>query len=241
MRTWTFSSNGKSEGGALSYRKGGRIDAAFWDFLGTNIVVLKLDADGKEYPIKISTLSAGDQDYLSKLQGKSKVGARVMAMELSEQNSPKPQSGAPATNHVAQPTAAAANNAALDEQRIRSRLSGYEELSSGPQASMNHRRAYVYGRVGQISGSSRPGAIAFTVSRAGGGRVPCIAYKDHDTEMDADATIFSHTPMADEVSALSPKQEVAFVGHVVVLKSASTPIFHAQGGVFFSVEEIMKP
>lgn len=247
-RTWTFGASGKSEGGAMSYRKGGRIDAEFSDFLGTNVVMLKLNFDGKEYPINISALSAGDREFLIKLRGKPKLAARALAIEMSGPSQAKAEPAPTVARAPAENPGLKAKetdgSGGVEEWRIKSimsKLSGYEELSGPPQRSMNHKRAFVFGRPGHVGPSARPGALTFGVSRHGGGQVPCIAYKDHDTEVDSDGVVFGHTAIADEVESLPNREEVAFVGHVVVLRDSKTSLGQARGGIFFSVEEVMKP
>jgi hypothetical protein len=59
--------------------------------------------------------------------------------------------------------------------------------------------------------------------------------------MDVEGTIFSHVPVVAEVDSLSRQEGVAFVGEVVVLRDTKNLISKAVGGVFFSVEEIIRP
>jgi hypothetical protein len=70
IRTWTFVANGKIEmldGGAWSFRQGGRVEAEFIKLSkhnNTNIIILKM-ANAREGCVQLSCVSVHDQDYVA--------------------------------------------------------------------------------------------------------------------------------------------------------------------------------
>ena len=65
-RTWTFSEDGIMScppGRGWSFKKGGRVDAAFLGFEGTNVVLLA--EDGTRRVISPTSLSQKDREYLT--------------------------------------------------------------------------------------------------------------------------------------------------------------------------------
>jgi hypothetical protein len=83
-RTWTFAQDGKSDPqlGALSFRKGGRIDAQFVKMSGTNAVVLNMA--GQKYLIALTNFSAGDRAYVAQVKGMP-VDEAALAREAQNQ------------------------------------------------------------------------------------------------------------------------------------------------------------
>jgi hypothetical protein len=86
-RTWTFAQDGKmvnDSGAAWTFKKNGRIDAAFVRLNGTNAILLTLDATYRTVPLV--SLSAPDRSYLRKTGVVSEQEAALMAKAEAAQS-----------------------------------------------------------------------------------------------------------------------------------------------------------
>jgi S1-C subfamily serine protease len=87
-RTWTFINDGRMvspSGGGWSFKKGGRLDAAFVRVDGTNVIVVA-DTDGQYRVIPVSSLSEGDCAYLVKAKGVSESDAASIKQAVAAKN-----------------------------------------------------------------------------------------------------------------------------------------------------------
>ena len=88
QRTWTFIEDGRMSspsGGGWSFKKGGRLDAAFVRVEGTNVIVVA-DADGQYRVIPVSSLSEDDCAYLVKAKGVSESEAASIQQAVAAKN-----------------------------------------------------------------------------------------------------------------------------------------------------------
>src|SRR5437867_4514998 len=80
--TWTFNEDGKiifSSGSAMSFAKGGRIDAQFLRADGTNVFLLVENSQGQ---VPLASLSEADRAYVAKAKDTPIDQAKVGAAEL---------------------------------------------------------------------------------------------------------------------------------------------------------------
>ena len=85
-RTWTFSQNGRAESGAaLSFRKGGRMDADYIRVEGTNMVVLCMA--GQTYAIALTNFSEADRRFVDEVKGLPVDEASVVQAARANQQS----------------------------------------------------------------------------------------------------------------------------------------------------------
>jgi hypothetical protein len=86
-RTWTFIQDGKmvNDSGAIwSFKKNGRMDAAFVRADGTNVVLLVPDATCRTLPLL--SLSPADRSYVRRVGGVTDQEAEIMAQTVSAQS-----------------------------------------------------------------------------------------------------------------------------------------------------------
>jgi sugar (pentulose or hexulose) kinase len=86
-RTWTFTEDGKivtDSGEAWSFKKKGRIDAAFVRMNGTNVILLTPDAKFRAVPVR--SLSQSDRSYLEIAGGITQSEAANMAQAVAGQS-----------------------------------------------------------------------------------------------------------------------------------------------------------
>ena len=88
MRTWTFGEDGEMRspsGGTWSFKKNGRVDAAFMDLQGTNVVLIADDATRRILPVKY--LSESDRAYVEQASGTSEPEVAVIEQRAAIRNS----------------------------------------------------------------------------------------------------------------------------------------------------------
>jgi hypothetical protein len=86
-RTWTFIEDGVMQcptGGRWSFKKGGRVDAAFIGLKGTNVFVMAEDGTRRFFPV--TSLSEKDRAYLKTASGMSELQAADVQRRATAQS-----------------------------------------------------------------------------------------------------------------------------------------------------------
>jgi hypothetical protein len=135
LRTWTFSEDGEMRGlsgGKWSFRKNGRLDAAFIGVQGTNVIVVVNDGNRRIVPAKC--LSEDDRAYLKQASGLSEsqaaeIGQRVAATSAESKRKTEAariRAEAATKRHVAQLDSDAAGRLENEAARLGSRANSLE-------------------------------------------------------------------------------------------------------------------
>lgn len=141
-RTWTFIEDGvmrsPSGGGiaAWSFKKNGRVDAAFLGLEGTNVIVLT--EDGKRRTIPTNSLSENDRAYLKKASGISK-GRAGDIEQKADANSPESKR----ESDVSGLEAEAASKRHQDHLKIEAGMSREELIEEANMGRDEARREFV--------------------------------------------------------------------------------------------------